>query len=136
MNVLFSDFSFYGHYAFRVLSRWPVILTSFPTAFSTSFSISSSRSGGDVAYQIQFRPRTLISNFGVFMFSSKDSLSRFVAALRRLLIQIIITRTFFIIFVCLVYDYRVFIRVSVLFSLRFNLNFTRIFASFTLQILF
>ena len=39
-------------------------------------------------------------------------------------------------FVCLVYDYRVFIRVSVLFSLRFNLNFTRIFASFTLQILF
>ena len=79
MIALFSDFSFDGHYALRVFSRWPVSVTSFPTAFSNSFSISSSTSGGEVAPELV--PTThIFSNFGGFMTSSKDSLSRFVAA--------------------------------------------------------
>ena len=121
MNVLFSDFSFYGRRAFRVLSRWPVILTSFPTAFSTSFSISSSRSGGDVAYNLiptthtNFEFRRLYVLFEGLVNSIR-------CRLRRLLIRIIITRTLFYKFVCLVYVIVFSFRVFVLFSSRFNLN--------------
>ena len=72
----------------------------------------------------------------LYVFFEGLSLSRFVAAFKTFTYTNYNNAHLFYNFVCLVYDYRVFIRVSVLFSLRFNLNFTRIFASFTLQILF
>ena len=62
MNVLFSDFSFYGRCAFRIsLSRRPVILTSFPTAFSPSSSkveaMSHIKLSPDRAYIFEFSSR-------------------------------------------------------------------------------
>ena len=64
----------------------------------------------------------------------EDSLSRFVAALKRRVHEYNIAYLIFYKFACLVYVIAFPFRVFVLFLLRFNLIFTRIFASLTLQI--
>ena len=67
--ALFSDFSFDGHYSFRI-SRWPVSVTSFVTVLSNSSSISSSTSGDDNAPESVPTSNTF-ANFGGFMTFSK-----------------------------------------------------------------
>ena len=66
MIALFSDFSFDGHYSFRI-SRWPVSVTSSVTDLSNSSSISSSRSGDDNSLE----PVPTSNTFGGFMTFSK-----------------------------------------------------------------
>ena len=97
---------------------------------------SSSRSGGDSRDNLvptahtNFEFRRLYVFFEGLVISIRCRLKTFTYTN-------ITTRTlFFYKFVCLVYVIVFFFRVFVLFSSRFNLNFTRIFASFTLQIKF
>ena len=101
---------------------------------------SSSRSGDDDAYQFSsdraYKFRIFVPFRRLYALFEGLTLSRFVAALKTFTYTNYNNVRLFYNFVCLVYAYRVFSRVSVLFSLRFNLNFTRIFASFYLQILF
>ena len=102
---------------------------------------SSSRSGDDNAYQFSsdraYKFQIFVPFRCLYALFEGLTLSRFVAALKTFTYTNYNMRAFFLYnFVCLVYAYRVFSRVSVLFSLCFNLNFTRIFASFYLQILF
>ena len=132
MIALFSDFSFDGHYSFRI-SRWPVSVTSFVTVLSNSSSISSSTSGDDNAPESVPTSNTFV-NFGGFMTFSKTRYLDSLPLLNVAYTNITSPTLFFINLRVCVYVIAFLFRVFVLFLLRFNLIFTRIFASLTLQI--
>ena len=129
MIALFSDFSFDGHYSFRI-SRWPVSVTSFVTVLSDSSSISSSTSGDDNAPESVPTSNT----FGGFMTFSKTRYLDSLPLLNVAYTNITSPTLFFINLRVCAYVIAFLFRVFVLFLLRFNLIFTRIFASLTLQI--